>query len=123
MVRTYPRSRCDESETSSRGDGVVALGPLLGIAGHFLTTGLAPSPINCDIARQHFRDLGRQFGLKRGVVFFDELIKESSFRAMAFVSDNAAIRTGFASGFSGRGFGIGPGAGALRTNRVKPSGE
>jgi len=38
---------------------------------------------------------GRQLGLKRGIVFFDKLIKECPFRAMAFVSDNAAARTRF----------------------------
>ena len=79
--------------------------------------------MNCKIARQQFRALGRQLGLKRGVVFFDKLIKKGAFRAVAFVSDNAAIRIGFASGFSGHGFGIEPGPDALRTNRVKPSGE
>jgi hypothetical protein len=37
----------------------------------------------------------RQMGHKRGVVFFDDLVKEAALRAMARVTKRAGARTGF----------------------------
>ena len=47
-----------------------------------------------NIPRQ-FRALCRQMGQEGRVVFFDKLIKEGPFRAMARVTKRAAARTGY----------------------------
>ena len=47
-----------------------------------------------DILRQ-YPALSRQMGHESGVVFFDDLVKESAFRAMARVHRRANTRTGF----------------------------
>ncbi len=47
-----------------------------------------------DIPRQR-GSLSRQVRLERGVVFFDQLVKEGTFRAMAFVERRSNAGTGF----------------------------
>ena len=47
-----------------------------------------------DIPRQ-CSSLRRQVGVERGVMFFDKLIKEGTFRAMAFIDRRSNARTGF----------------------------
>ena len=51
-----------------------------------------------DIARQ-CASLRRQVGLERGTVVFNKLVKESAFRAMAFVDRRGNAGTGFPGRF------------------------
>jgi len=59
--------------------------------GHFIRNDNGARPHG---VRQHLA-LGRPLRFECGIGLFDKLVKESPFRAMAFVFDQATILTGF----------------------------